>query len=899
MNVGQMPDKALEVGGSARCYKFSESRCKYWVADSDMSIITIGFITKKITKKTSGKGNGQDRGPIAVVVRKSLTVRDYAAGRVRRLSPTFLPRYLAVRGRHHERLIAVPMQLADMFFVGLGPAAPYGPLSVDLYGTSFRGFSVYTGSGTSAYYVMFDNNVVGITRDAMCEFTFALSEIHDYNLAKCAAVTTLTWPRPLSLSDRLVATAASKLYTAIGVRGDALPVSKVSAHHHVHYRPSEVSAAARQARVLECNLLIMLLRVSDMHCAAFGGFMCWFNALSDTMLIVVSAFECWQCKDLASLAKSLKNTVRVAKLLQNNVSVDMLPIFEAEVLVNRGIGDIDWLTESKNRRDPDVTDMPYSLVYQRAMNILQKGKHDRGRYQTMDWEQYWHTRWQFTPTGSAKSQHAEDLADLPEDFRLRNKFVALNTTDINTFDEWVQRKPAIHAWSSYKYEWGKQRAIYGCDMTNFVLTNFVMFRCEDRLPPKFPVGSRAEPQYVSRALEAVLEGAEPFCFDFEDFNSQHSTSSMVAVLAAYRDTYWPEMSPQQRKAMGWVMRSMDEMVVHDNIGGQGTYTAAGTLFSGWRLTTFMNSVLNAVYSEEIYEPTEARHPMRSVHNGDDIILGMYNAQQAQKMLCNAIRLNVRAQPTKCAFGAVAEFLRVDRKAAGGGQYLARAVATLIHSRIESGPAMSLLDAIRSNETRLSEYVERGGELDTAIKLRGAYTRRVAPLYGNTADEAITMLEASSVVGGLSMHREAPIEWTVTETTVSENDEKQIMSLKGNRAWRGIADMANEILTKVSPHLGGRVKLGDITKRVYNSTLRALAVSRRRAIISATHDVARARNWREHRGTFKTLRASGTLGLARLAGVTIDINRPSDGELELLLLKAGQSISPMSFISIAT
>jgi hypothetical protein len=66
------------------------------------------------------------------------------------------------------------------------------------------------------------------------------------------------------------------------------------------------------------------------------------------------------------------------------------------------------------------------------------------------------------------------------------------------------------------------RAIYGTDITSYVLTHFALLDCEESLPAQFPIGSKATTAKVVACVGAVLDNATPFCLDFEDFNSQHS-----------------------------------------------------------------------------------------------------------------------------------------------------------------------------------------------------------------------------------------------------------------------------------------------------------------------------------------------------------------------------------------
>ena len=87
--------------------------------------------------------------------------------------------------------------------------------------------------------------------------------------------------------------------------------------------------------------------------------------------------------------------------------------------------------------------------------------------------------------------------------------------------------------------------------------------------------------------------------------------------------------------------------------------------SGWRLTTFINSVLNCIYTKVML--AGAKTSYRSVHNGDDVMIGCNNFQLACRAIRLGLRKQVRLQRRKCAFGGLAEFLRVDHIRGDSGQ----------------------------------------------------------------------------------------------------------------------------------------------------------------------------------------------------------------------------------------
>jgi hypothetical protein len=542
-----------------------------------------------------------------------------------------------------------------------------------------------------------------------------------------------------------------------------------------------------------------------------------------------------------------------------------------------------------------LADVPSDVVYARAVKMFRDGLADF-EYPTTDWKSYWAARWQFTPTGSIKSQYASDLDGLPSNHKLKNKFVGLITMKNEGLSKWVSRKPQIQAWSSVKYEWAKTRAIYGCDLTNFVVTNLAYYKCEQALPSYFPVGDKANEKYVGQVLERVLDGSEAFCFDFEDFNSQHSVSSMRAVLQAYADVHYDEMSDDQRLAARWVIDSVDSMIVNDNMGTGTAYKANGTLFSGWRLTTFVNSVLNKVYIDEIRGVKYTA--MESAHNGDDVIIGMKFASHAVQMLRRAEERGIRAQPAKCAFGAVAEFLRVDRRNAYGGQYLARAISTLMHSRTESVLAEDYCDVLRSNETRLYEFARRGGDEALCLRLRDMYIRAKAPIYNMTYVDSMLILNTSNVNGGLNQSYDADID-VIVRSVCDNMDETQMhhaLSAVSARKWYGVADFAQLVNAKLN-RLAGKDITREVSRAIYKATVRVLSLNRSKINISPNFNRTASGALIQARGTLKHLAKSGTLGLARLAGIRLDLLSRDSEKLATLAGKLAVSRDPMRVLAV--
>jgi hypothetical protein len=475
----------------------------------------------------------------------------------------------------------------------------------------------------------------------------------------------------------------------------------------------------------------------------------------------------------------------------------------------------------------------------------------------MTWDKYWRSRWQWSASGSIHSQYIDDEPYIEKERYLRNKFISLIEMPNCNMDRFLNRPAELHAWSSTKYEWGKQRAIYGTDLTSYVLAHFAFYNCEDLLPNEFPVGRKATEAYVRSKVSSILEGVSPLCIDFEDFNSQHSVDAMQAVIDAYVTVYGSQLSREQLKAVEWTKQSISRMIIHDLMGLGETYQANGTLLSGWRLTTFLNSVLNAIYTTVMHR--DAGGVRRSVHNGDDVLLGVKNWGVLQSMLKKARKYNIRLQQSKCAYGAIAEFLRVDHCSPGSGQYLTRNIATLVHGRIESTMAVNISDVVESMEARFSEHVARGGKQLYVARLREVYLARMGEIYHTDPDVLHRLRDAHRVVGGLSERTDATIDKTYTLETITMGEEI-------TKPLHGVGDFASVLVAELELD----DKEAEVSAGLYNATLRAVKMNRSRLFEEKTEDIHRAAVFRGISHSYKDLLKKTPIGKAQLTGFVTDI-----------------------------
>ncbi|UHK03129.1 MAG: RNA-dependent RNA polymerase [Sanya totivirus 5] len=630
-------------------------------------------------------------------------------------------------------------------------------------------------------------------------------------------------------------TLLARLPNNLQVCEEDFPRAKVSGEHHTHYRVAEIATVfRREARMNKiCALLYERLRlVEGVTYATVCGFMLYLLYCRPQIAYIIALSNViWEAKNYEELDSILNALSAPLKSLQSDYGVDLTQMFELQVLINRGVGKVDWDKEIQERVRPDVINLPAEKVYQEAMQIFKQGINMGFTYPDMTLKKYIQTRWEWIPSGAVHSQYPDDKVFMPKCHRHRNKFVAVNAMPDLYLQRIFERPPEIHAWASVKYEWAKQRAIYGVDLTSSIITNYAMFRCEEILKHRFMVGEDAEAGRVHKRLKYMLKDSESFCYDFDNFNAQHSITSMQAVLLAYRDTCAASMTPEQLAAMDWTIRSVERMIVHNNeVIPPTEYQVNGTLLSGWRLTTFINTVLNYIYFS-LSKAFDTKYVDDSVHNGDDVLISVRSFEAALKVFGKMKAIGARAQEKKCNVFSIGEFLRVDHKVTVetglGAQYLTRACATLAHSRIESQAPARLSEALAAAFTRITEVMHRSkGNERVSKQLLDFSVSRLSAVFGVDPRDVNKMLITHIVAGGLSAEPTASVEYSIQEETVQEELGEREAEERGEVTSKALMPGILDYALSLHKMFKGLVRLPELIRRISQATDRQLAMTRK-------------------------------------------------------------------------
>lgn len=640
---------------------------------------------------------------------------------------------------------------------------------------------------------------------------------------------------------------------------DMWPVSRITGEHHTLVTPAEALLKLQYRGFVNCCRVVTLITKIAGTQAWAAGVLLWF-ACADVSVcdLVMGCDRLWLPGSLEKWGSAAKDFSADLKMHQHYTDAPLQHLFEFQVLLNRGIGAVDWGEEKQHRLEPDVVPISYGEVFSRARDLFAGATRDGFVYAEETWENFWSRRWASTPTGSMHSQYDSDQRYIIRERQFRTKFFSVLQMPEIKITALTCRKPEIVAWPSIKSEWGKERAIYGTDFTSYELTDFAMPAAEEALSHMFPIGRKANERYVSKRVG--LAGAEgiPVCFDFADFNSQHSLSSMLAVVMAYYDVHGPSMSPDQDAAMQWVIRSVGVQ----RIEGDDPYVSKGTLLSGWRLTTLVNTVLNHVYLDWAGSLTGV---LDSVHNGDDVLMYCPDVQSAVVALRNAREHGIRAQPAKCVIAGIGEFLRVDREAKEptGAQYLTRAVATAVHARAESGLPENVRDALSAQLTRITELGQRGAPETVLRALRKDAYRNNARVFSMSISDVSLLADTHFIHGGVSTDASAPAVWRFEEDRESmyeDSGKVRHSNLPGVRAY------AKSICASF---MLGPTQIPSVIMRVARATQKATTLSRTAVVkVKISDPAAEKIALGIYKSASKEYAVANLVGKARMAGLPV-------------------------------
>jgi len=367
----------------------------------------------------------------------------------------------------------------------------------------------------------------------------------------------------------------------------------------------------------------------------------------------------------------------VIKALGMHSCIEGAVVTELGVLLGRGVGMVDLDEEARQRADPawlgnNLLKVDPEVLRPHIRAILDEELAGRDiAFPSL--EEFWARRWQWCVNGSHNTTYDHKYnVDLASSAPGMNRYYrrmyaeAVEDEPISTWDG------VVHAGPSSKLEHGKTRVIFACDTLSY-------FAYEHLLGPVSAAwlhrkvvldpGQYGGVGLVERIKKQRKKGNYNIMLDYDDFNSQHTNSSMAVLIE------------ETCRKVGYPKEYSSKLIEGFNntwIRSKGLeFKTGGTLMSGHRGTTYINSVLNAAYIRAAIGPV-AYNSSGSLHVGDDVYMAVSDADTAGDILNKCREFGCRMNPSKQSVGLVCgEFLRMAIGEHGAYGYLPRSVASCV------------------------------------------------------------------------------------------------------------------------------------------------------------------------------------------------------------------------------
>lgn len=260
-----------------------------------------------------------------------------------------------------------------------------------------------------------------------------------------------------------------------------------------------------------------------------------------------------------------------------------------------------------------------------------------------------------------------------------------------------------------KMEVGKLegRALYPANMLHYIVTSYVLFLAEKGAPmPNTRLNAVADQQLQDHWLwRETREYVFGLMLDYANFNEQHEVEHMQMVIGELQYYYSKHdlLSDEMRAAFKWVIDSFDAIVFEE--GGKSHKFNHG-LLSGWRCTSWVNSVLNVAYMDVIAQQVHALTGIRVLtgaqSGGDDVAATTATLYDAVVVLRVGEAMGFEFKAIKQLMGSrYVEFYRLFVSSSGVRGSLCR----MLGSAVSGQWSNSVLAKFVEPSSKLSSVVE--------------------------------------------------------------------------------------------------------------------------------------------------------------------------------------------------
>nr|BCH36618.1 RNA-dependent RNA polymerase [Alphachrysovirus aspergilli] len=259
-----------------------------------------------------------------------------------------------------------------------------------------------------------------------------------------------------------------------------------------------------------------------------------------------------------------------------------------------------------------------------------------------------------------------------------------------------------------KYEVGnKDRTLLPGTLVHFIVFTYVLYLAEKQEQVgsvRLNAANEVDIRYVDRKMS---EGIFHVLYDWANFNEQHSAWEMGLVIEKLNSVI---VAPRDYSFfVEAIVAGMYNMGLHDREGR--IHKIWQGLYSGWRGTTWVNTVLNFCYvhvalvnMERLYGVSVA---IMLDHGGDDIDLGLSDPTYMPQFLETMDSMLFKANKWKQMFGVRSEFFR--NTITDGSMYASptRALASFVAGDWEGAGRATVRERVVSLLDQIAKLRRRG------------------------------------------------------------------------------------------------------------------------------------------------------------------------------------------------
>nr|USO16292.1 RNA-dependent RNA polymerase [Phomopsis vexans victorivirus 1] len=399
-------------------------------------------------------------------------------------------------------------------------------------------------------------------------------------------------------------------------------------------------------------------------------------------------------------------------------------VVEMASLAGRGVGTVDLMSEAHYRctsgADEKIAHFDESDLRETIRTVLREEIRRENETYACDFDtldDHWASRWAWAVNGANNSTAAKryDAAPRPPGMDREHRRAWLERVHDDPRPDW---DGTTYVSASEKLENGKTRAIFACDTVNYLAFEHLMKPIERRWRGNRVILDPGRGGHIGMAYAvnaARGRAGVSMMLDYDDFNSQHSTRAQQILIEETCD-----LAEYPTDLRDKLIASFDKMHVYCR--GKEVGIAKGTLMSGHRCTTYINSVLNAVYlrlvlGAHFYDEAVA------MHVGDDVYLGVRSYRDAAFVRGAIAASQLRMNPMKQSVGHVStEFLRNVASGRSIRGYLARAVSGIVSGNWVSDLTLDPSEALTSVLSSAHSINNRASVNTLSLLLESALVR---------------------------------------------------------------------------------------------------------------------------------------------------------------------------------